>query len=124
MTLLEIGQAVKAHNEADTVGTLLDTLYSPDAVSVEAMAMPGEDGGREAVGLEAIRAKQDWWNANMEMLSAEIDGPFLHGDDRFALVFRARIRTRASGEESDLHEVGVYTVADGRIVREEFFYTM
>jgi|SRR6056297_3662210 len=124
MTLLDIARAVKTHNETGRVAELLDTLYDPDAVSVEAAAAPGGDGGREAVGLAAIRAKHAWWEGEMEMLSGEIDGPFLHGDDRFALVFRSRIRIRASGAESDMHEVAVYTVGDGRIVREEFFYTM
>lgn len=124
MTLLEIAQAVKEHNEAGRVAVLLDTLYSPDAVSVEAVAAPVGDGGGVAAGLAAIRAKHAWWEGEMEMLSGEIDGPFLHGADRFALVFRSRLRARASGEESDMHEVAVYTVGDGRIVREEFFYTM
>lgn len=35
----------------------LDSLYAPGAVSHEAVAGPG----REAVGLDAIRARHDWW---------------------------------------------------------------
>ncbi|SLN41283.1 SnoaL-like domain protein [Roseivivax jejudonensis] len=100
----------------------LDALYAADAVSVEAAAMPGTDS-REAKGLDAIRGKHAWWSENMEMTGGEVLGPYPHGDDRFAVVFRAQGRERATGNSFEMEEVGVYHVANGKIVREEFFYT-
>ncbi|TDK43027.1 nuclear transport factor 2 family protein [Antarcticimicrobium luteum] len=94
-------------------------LYAPDAVSVEAADM---GNGREAVGLDAIRGKHDWWEEAMEVLEGDVTGPMLHGDDRFAVIFRIKAREKATGEVSQMQEVGVYTVAGGKIVREEFFY--
>ncbi|MFC3615830.1 SnoaL-like domain-containing protein [Lutimaribacter marinistellae] len=97
----------------------LDRLYAANAVSMEAADM-GQ--GREASGLDAIRAKHDWWESSMEMLDGEIIGPMLHGEDRFAVIFRVTAREKATGTVSEMEEVGIYHVADGKIVREEFFY--
>jgi ketosteroid isomerase-like protein len=99
----------------------LDELYHPDAVSVEAAPMPGADSA-EVRGLDAIRRKHAWWNDAFEVHEASVDGPFPHGTDRFALVFAFEATQRATGQRSGMREVAVYTVADGRIVREEFFY--
>ena len=97
----------------------LERLYAPDAVSVEAADM---GNGREATGLDAIRGKHDWWEGAMEVLDSEVVGPMMHGDDRFAVIFRMTAREKASGEVSDMQEVAVYSVAGGKIVREEFYY--
>ena len=45
----------------------------------------------------------------------------LHGDDRFAVIFDVAAREKASGKEMVMKEVAIYHVADGKIVREEFF---
>jgi ketosteroid isomerase-like protein len=47
--------------------------------------------------------------------------PFLHGDDRFAVIFDIDATEKATGQRMPMREVAVYHVADGRIVREEFF---
>jgi hypothetical protein len=101
----------------------LGKLYAEDAVSVEAFDMPS--GGREAHGLGAIRAKHDWWEGANEELESGAEGPFCHGEDRFTVIFSARIKDRQTGEVTDMRETGTYTVSpEGRIVREEFFWAM
>ncbi|MEL7090902.1 MAG: nuclear transport factor 2 family protein [Pseudomonadota bacterium] len=119
MSLMDVANALVdgCRNGKETAN--LEVLYAPDAVSVEAMDH-GE--GREAVGMDALRGKHAWWDANFEVLSGDISDPFPHGDDRFAVIFELRTRHKQSGEESDMKEVAVYHVADGKIVREEFFY--
>lgn len=99
----------------------LERLYAADAVSVEAVDM-GQ--GRETHGIEGIRAKHEWWNGAMEVLEADISDPLPHGADRFAVIFRVKARDRGTGDVMDMEEVGLYTVADDRIIREEFFYNM
>lgn len=102
----------------------LDTLYDPDAVSVEAMAGPGSDS-RETVGVPAIKAKHEWWTSNMEVHSSSLEGPFPHGDDRFAIIFDFDATEKATGTRMKMREVAVYTINPaGKIVREEFFYAM
>ena len=114
-------EKLAAHCRAGTTREGLAELYAPDAVSVEAIAMPG--GSAEALGLEAIRGKHDWWDSAMELHSATTEGPFLHGDDRFALIFDIDATDRASGRRERMREVAIYAVDPaGRIVREEFYY--
>lgn len=94
-------------------------LYAPEAVSVEASAPPGQ--AREAVGLAAIRAKGEWWVANHEVHSMQVAGPWPH-DDRFIVGFRFDVTMKATGHRFTMEEMALYTVKDGKIVREEFFY--
>ena len=112
----ELVAGCRAGREAENLGK----LYAPDAVSVEAADMQGM--GREAKGVDAIRGKHDWWNANMEAIDSSVSDPMLHGEDRFAVIFEVQGKEKASGNAFDMKEVAVYHVADGKIVREEFFY--
>lgn len=123
MELKDIAMVVKTANEEQTTAKLLDEHYAEDCVSVEATCMPGNDSP-ETVGLEGIRGKHAWWESEMEYISGTIEGPHLHGDDRFALIFKSLIREKSSGTEIPMEEVAIYTVKDGKIAREEFFYTM
>lgn len=119
----EIAETLLRYCRTNETGKGLDTLYSPDVVSVEACCMPESDS-RETRGIEALRGKHAWWADAMEPIESGVERPFLHGDDRFGAIFHGRWREKASGKVFDLRELAIYTVADGRIVREEFFYTM
>jgi ketosteroid isomerase-like protein len=97
----------------------LDELFSNDAVSVEAWAPPGSD--LVASGLPAIRAKGEWWANNHEVHRAEVFGPYPNGD-RFAVRFVLDVTNKPSGKRMQMDEVGVFTIENGKISREEFFY--
>lgn len=107
-------------NNSGRARALLDEIYAEDAVSVEAQAPPG--GSAEFAGLEAIRGKYDWWEGAHDVHSARADGPFLHGANRFGVIYEIDVTNKESGERSQMRELGLYTVENGRIVREEFFY--
>jgi ketosteroid isomerase-like protein len=98
----------------------LDTLFAEDAVSIEAAEMPGME--RTARGLAAIRAKGKWWTENHTVHKAEVFGPYPH-DDRFAVRFSYDVTNKPSGKRIAMDEIGLFTVANGKIVREEFFYS-
>jgi hypothetical protein len=100
---------------------ILSELFTKDTVSVEAGAPPGQD--RTAKGLEAIAAKSKWWRENHTVHKAEIFGPYPH-DDRFAVRFLYDVTNKPSGARITMDEVGLFTVSNGKIVKEEFFYTM
>lgn len=121
MTLNDIANELVAGCREDRAKENLEKLYAPDAVSVEAVDM-GQ--GREASGIEAIRGKHEWWESTMEVEEAHTSDPMPHGEDRFAVIFKMRAGEKGSGQMMDMEEVGLYTVADGKIVREEFFYSM
>ena len=115
----EIGKKYVAFVKEHRNDECLTQLFSKDAVSVEAAVPPG--GNREAKGLDAIRGKGKWWMENHTVHKAEVFGPYPHGD-RFAVRFVYDITRKASGERIAMDEVGLFTIADGKIVREEFFY--
>lgn len=100
----------------------LKELYDPSAVSVEAMPTPGTDSA-ETAGLEAIKGKHEWWYSNFDVHSHSVDGPYLHGDDRFGVIFEFDATNKQSGERTQMKELAIYTVnPKGKIIREEFFY--
>lgn len=105
----------------DKYEACLKELFSPDAESVEAGAPPGKD--RTSKGIDAIVAKGKWWGENHTVHSKELFGPYPH-DDRFAVRFLYDITQKESGKRFPMDEVGLFTVKDGKIVKEEFFYSM
>ena len=120
MTTQEIGKRYVALVQQGKGDVCLDELYAKDAVSVEAAAPPG--AGRSASGLDAIRAKSKWWQENHTVHSAEVNGPFPH-DNRFAVRFNYDITNKPSGRRMKMDEVGLFTIENGKITREEFFYS-
>jgi ketosteroid isomerase-like protein len=119
MTLSEIAHELVAGCRENRAKANLDLLYAPDAVSVEAVDM---GNGRETHGLAGIHGKHDWWDNTQTVHSATVEGPFLHGDASFAVIFEMDAEDKASGKREQMREVAIYHVADGKIVREEFFY--
>ncbi len=99
-------------------------LYSPDIVSMEASDSPDGAFKREQKGLEQCLRKGEWWMQNFEVHGAKVLGPFMHGDDRFAVMFDFDTTHKPSGMRMKQEEVAVYTVNSGKVVREEFYYTM
>jgi ketosteroid isomerase-like protein len=102
----------------------IETMYSPDIVSVEAMGGPQMPA--EMKGIDAVKGKATWWEANHEVHSAAVDGPYPHGD-RFIATFKYDVTAKAgpmAGKRFPMNEGALYTVKDGKIVKEEFFYSM
>jgi len=95
----------------------LDTLYDHNIVRVEAYSAGG--GSPETCGKEGVRGKIDLWVNAMEIHSFDASGPFV-GHDRFVVQYDADVTDKNSKQRRKLSEVGVYTVKDGKIVREEF----
>ena len=94
-------------------------LYADDVVSLEAMAPPG--GSRESRGLEAVKAKGDWWQANHEVHSSSVEGPLVAGS-HFAATFKMDVTFKPQNRRFHMEEVAVYKVENGKVVHEEFFY--
>src|SRR5690242_15582528 len=95
----------------------VESLYGKDIVSVEARS--DESGSPETRGIDGIRGKVDWWIDSMETNSLKVHGPFV-AHDRFVVQYDIDVTDKASKNRMQISEVGVYTVKDGKIVREEF----
>jgi hypothetical protein len=121
MTTFELAKKYVALCKEHQNETILTELFAPDAVSVEAGGPPGMD--RTSTGVEAIRAKGKWWMEAHIIHSAEVSGPFPH-DDRFAVRFLYDITNKQMNRRMTMEEIGLFTVVNGKITREEFFYAM
>lgn len=95
----------------------IDDLYAKDIVSVEAQAM--ENMPAEMRGIDQVRGKTEWWEKNMEVHSAKVTGPFV-ARDTFVVQFDVDVTDKASNKRMQMSEVGIYTVKDGKVAREEF----
>jgi len=123
MNAKEIGEKLVALCREGKNLECVNTYYADNVMSVEAAAPPA-GGDRVAEGIDAIRGKNQWWVENHEVHSSSVEGPYPHGDDKFAVRFEFDITNKPSGQRMQMDEIGVYTVADGKIVREEYFYDM
>jgi hypothetical protein len=100
----------------------METLYASNIVSVEA----GPGGPQRVEGIEAVRGKAEWWEKNHEIHSAKTTGPWPNGD-RFIAFFVLDVTAKGgpmAGKRFTMEEAALYTVKDGKIVHEEFFYAM
>ena len=95
----------------------VDDLYAKDIVSVEPRAM--ENMPAEMRGIDQVRGKTEWWEKSFEVHNAKVTGPFV-ARDTFVVQFDIDATEKASKKRMQMSEVGIYTVKDGKVAREEF----
>jgi ketosteroid isomerase-like protein len=95
----------------------VDDLYAKDIVSVEPHAM--ENMPAEMRGIDQVRGKTEWWENNFDVHSTKVGGPFV-ARDTFVVQFDVDVTEKASKKRIQMSEVGIYTVKDGKVSREEF----
>jgi len=121
MTTQEVANRLVALCSEGKFAEATDELYSPDIVSMEAGAPPGQS--RESKGIEAIKAKGEWWAANHEVHSVKVEGPLVAGS-HFSVTFKMDVTFKPQTKKFMMEEVAIYKVVDGKVVYEEFFYNM
>jgi SnoaL-like polyketide cyclase. len=72
-------------------------------------------------GREAVLEKHVWWEKTFEVHGGTVEGPWVHGD-QFVVGFTLDATNRETGERSQMSEMALYTVRDGKVVDERFFY--
>jgi hypothetical protein len=121
---LEVGKKVADLCRQQKWLEAVDTLYAPNIISIEAKEMPPMPARME--GIKAVRGKSEWWVQNHTVHNVEVQGPFPHGD-RFILLMKVDVTSKTgpmAGKRGVFDECALYTVKNGKIVQEEFFYTM
>ena len=95
-------------------------FWSDAVVSLEPMEGPMA----RSDGRKAVEAKGEWWYANHEIHSTHVEGPYVHGN-QFAVRFSLDVTPKVgegAGQRMQMTEIGLYTVADGKVVEERFFF--
>jgi hypothetical protein len=77
-----------------------------------------EEDGTVFEGWKGVQEKGKWWRENFTVISLKAAGPYVCSTG-FTVIYSGRVRM-PDGNEVNAHECGVYTVEDGRIVREQF----
>jgi ketosteroid isomerase-like protein len=121
MNTLEIGQKMVELCREGKNDEAIKTLFSKDIVSVEAGAPPGQDATTK--GMEAVLGKGKWWVDNHIIHSAKAEGPWPHGE-KFIVRFTYDVTFKPENKRFVMDEAALYTVANGKVVKEEFFYSM
>ncbi len=97
----------------------LEELYGDNIVSREMPGIPGE----VTTGIKAVFKKSEDWFENLEeMHSASVSDPLVAGN-HFSVTMNMDITTKDRGR-MQLDEVCVYEVNNGKIVNEQYFYSM
>ncbi len=99
---------------------VMRTMYAPEMVSVEG-------DGREFVGKDVVIRKSEVFQGNNDILSQDLRGPFYCGDakadsGKFAVYTSIDFAPKTGGARVTHDEVGLYTVKNDQITREEFYY--
>jgi len=95
-----------------------DEIFSDDAIALEPEGFPN----REVKGLDALRAKSKQFGEMLEeMHSMEISDPIV-ADNFFSCTMKMDVTYKGQGRQK-MEEVCVYEVKDGKIVKEQFFFT-
>ncbi len=70
-------------------------------------------------GIDQVRGKTEWFENSFEVHGAKVGGPFV-ARDTFVVQFDIDVTDKASKKRMQMSEVGIYTVKDGKVSREEF----
>jgi len=98
----------------------MHTFYAPEMISVEG-------SGVETVGKAAVIRKSEIFQGNNAIEGQDLRGPFFSGDadatsGRFAVYTSIEFTPKAGGPRAKHEEVGLYTVKNDKVTREEFLY--
>ena len=121
MTTQEVADGIVALCREGKFEEAAQKYYSKDIVSMEAGAPPGQS--RESKGIEAVKAKGEWWVANHDVHGCTVEGPLVAGS-HFSVTYKLDVTFKPQNKRFTMEEVALYKVADGKVVYEEFFYNM
>lgn len=119
MTTQEVANRLVALCREGKHEQVVKELYAPDIVSVEPEGVPN----RMVQGLEAIVAKGEDFQNKLEKVNASIISDPIVAENFFSCSMLMNVQIKGVPVPVDMDEVCVYTVKNGKIVREQFFYT-
>ncbi len=118
MTTTEIANRLIELCREATFVEAMQELYADDAVSIEPFGEPSQISGKENMLM-----KLNGFMQSMEVHSNEVSDPLVVAN-HFVCTMKMDATIRESGLRHIMEEICIYTVENGQIVSEEFFYSM
>ena len=115
-TPLEVAQTVAALIRDGASHEVEEKWLARGVESVE-----GVGASMAWTGKKAVLAKYRGWEADHEIHEMKLEGPWV-GATGFTLKFWIDVTQTSTGQRTQMEEIAVYTVKDGKIVREEFHF--
>lgn len=118
MTTKEVAEKLVGYCRQGQFEEATKELYSNDIVSIEPDGAPV----KEIKGIEGVIAKGKQFNDMVEEFHGmEVSDPIV-ADQFFTCSMKMDV-TFKGAPRSSMEEICLYQVADGKIVKEEFFFT-
>ncbi len=117
MTTKEIAARFDELAQTGQWGQIVEELFSPDAESIE----PEGSDMPSVKGLEAIHEKGKQFNEMVEEMHGGYCTPSVVGGNHFSCGMGMDVTMKGAGR-IEMHEICVYKVENGKIVKEQFFY--
>lgn len=119
MTTQEVANRLVALCREGKNDQAVKELYAPDIVSIEPEGVPN----RIVKGLAGIAEKGVKFQSTIEKFnSSSISDPIV-AENFFSCNMLMNVNMKGVPMAIDMDEICVYTVHNGKIVKEEFFYT-
>ncbi len=115
-TPMELASSMMGLLRAGQMAEIEDKMLASSLESVEGVGASMAWKGKKAV----LRKYRDW-EADHEIHEMQVDGPWV-GATGFAVKYAIDVTQTSTGQRSQMEEIAVYTVRDGKIVREEFHF--
>jgi hypothetical protein len=115
---LEVAQSVVALLRAGGASEVEAKWLASGIESVE-----GVGASMAWKGKKAVQKKYRDWEADHEIHTMTVDGPWV-GATGFAVRYAIDVTQKSTGQRSQMEEIAVYTVKNGKIVREEFHFRL
>lgn len=119
MTTQQVADRLVELCKAGEYDTCYDELYAQDFVAVGPKWSVEE---KPVVGITAMKEKAAKWADMMEEFLWGWTGDPIVAGNTIALAMWFKARYKGETDIKDEEEIIVYTVKDGKIIREEYFY--
>jgi hypothetical protein len=119
MNTQEVADKLVAYCREGKNDQAIEALYADNIVSHEQPGVPHP----VTEGKEAVMAKSKQWQESVESINGgTISDPIITGEF-FAITMDMDVTFKERGR-TDIKEIAVYQVKDGKIVKEQFIYSM
>ena len=118
MTTQEVATRFNELAQTGQWNVIQDELYADNAISIEPASSPGL---KTAEGLDAIKEKGKQFGEMVEEMHGGYSNEPVVAGSHFALAMGMDVTMKGQGR-MQMHEIAVYEVKDGKIVKEQFFY--